>query len=98
MRQPSPSSPVKDERDEQIDTRSKSAALDFVIAATQILTIMCLVKGNPAWKGSLAFLFIGGAASLFYKYDKYAEKPYIQVGIGLGLTGVALLVWFGMTG
>ena len=24
--------PVKDERDEQIDTRSKSAALDFVIA------------------------------------------------------------------
>lgn len=50
---------VKDERDIQIDTRSRSAALEFVIAATQILTLMCLVKGNPAWKGSLALLFIG---------------------------------------
>ena len=52
---------VKDERDIQIDTRSRSAALEFVIAATQILTLMCLVKGNPAWKGSLALLFIGGS-------------------------------------
>ena len=90
--------PVKDERDEQIDTRSKGESLDVMIAATQILTIMCLVKGNPAWKGSLALLFIGGAARLFYKYDKYEEKPYIQVGIALGLIGVALFVWFGIAG
>lgn len=89
---------VKDERDMQIDTRSRSAALEFVIAATQILTLMCLVKGNPAWKGSLALLFIGGAASLFYKYDKYEEKPYMQVGVVLGLIGAALLFWFGITG
>lgn len=90
--------PIKDERDEQIDTGSKSMALEFVIAATQVLTIICLVKGNPAWKGSLALLFIGGAASLFYKYDKYEEKPYIQVGVVLGLIGAALLFWFGITG
>ena len=89
---------VKDERDMQIDTRSRSAALEFVIAATQILTLICLVKGNPAWKGSLALLFIGGAASLFYKYDKYEEKPYMQVGVVLGLIGAALLFWFGITG
>lgn len=89
---------VKDERDMQIDTRSRSAALEFVIAATQILTLMCLVKGNPAWMGSLALLFIGGAASLFYKYDKYEEKPYIQVGVVFGLIGAALLFWFGITG
>lgn len=90
--------PFKDERDEQISTRSKSHALEFMIAATQILTVMCLIKGNPAWKGSLALLFIGGAASLFYKYDKYNEKPYIQVGFVIGLIGLALLVWFGISG
>ena len=98
MKQPPKQRPFKDERDEQIDTSSKSAALDFVITATQVLTVMCLIKGNPAWKGSLALLFIGGAARLFYKYDKYEEKPYIQGGIGLGLIGVALFVWFGITG
>ena len=65
MRQPSPSRPVKDERDEQIDTRSKSAALDFVIAATQILTIMCLVKGNPAWKAALRFCSSAGQPACF---------------------------------
>lgn len=65
MNQQSRQRPIKDERDEQIDTGSKSMALEFVIAATQVLTIICLVKGNPAWKGSLALLFIGGAASCF---------------------------------
>lgn len=90
--------PLKDERDQQINTHSKSAALDFVIAATQVLTIMCLIKGNPAWKGSLALLFVGAAASLFYKYDQYGEKPYIQVAIVLGLIGAVLFVWFGITG
>lgn len=90
--------PLKDERDDQIEVRSKYHALDFVIAATQILTVMCLVKGNPAWKGSLSTLFIGGAAALLYKYDKYEEKQYRHVGVALGLIGVALLVWFGVTG
>ena len=61
MKQPPRQRPYKDERDEQIETHSRSAALD----ATQILTIMCLIKGNSAWKGSLALLFIGGAVSLF---------------------------------
>jgi hypothetical protein len=98
MKQPPRQRPTKDECDEQIDIHSRSVALDFVIAATQILTIMCLVKGNSAWKGSLALLFIGGAVSLFYKYDKYKEKLYIQVGMIAGLIGVALFVWFGFTG
>ena len=90
--------PLKDERDEQIDVRSKYHALDFLIAATQVLTVMCLIKGNPAWKGSLSTLFFGGAAMLFYKYDKYGEKQYIQIGIIVGLIGLALLIWFGVTG
>ena len=90
--------PFQDERDQEIDTHSKSNALEFMIAATQILTVMCLIKGNSAWKGSLSLLFIGGAAMLFYKYDKYGEKQYIQIGIIVGLIGLALLIRFGVTG
>lgn len=90
--------PIKDERDEQIEVRSKYHALEFLVAATQILTVMCIIKGNPAWKGSLGLLFIGAAASLFYKYDKYEEKPYLQVGVVAGLIGLALFIWFGITG
>ena len=88
----------KDERDQQIGTHSKSWALEFMIAATQVLTVLCLIKGNPAWKGSLALLFIGAAAQLLYKYRQYREKPYIQAGIALGAIGFALFVWFGISG
>lgn len=39
MKQPPRQRPVKDERDEQIDTHSKSEALDFMIAATQVVSV-----------------------------------------------------------
>ena len=68
-----------------------------MIAVTQVLKIMCLIKGYSAWKGSLVFLFIGEVVQLFYKYGKDEEKLYIQMGIVLGLIGVALFVWFGIT-
>lgn len=90
--------PVKEGRDQEIETKSRSHALDFVAAATQILTIMCIIKGNPAWKGSLSLLFFGAAAELVYRYDQYGEKLYLKIGIGLGMIGVALLVWFGVSG
>ena len=43
-------------------------------------------------------MFIGAATALFYKYDQYKERLYIQVGVVLGIVGVALLVWFGFMG
>ncbi len=98
MKQPPRQRPVKDERDEQIDLQAKSHSLEYVIAATQILTIMCLIKGNPAWKGSLSLLFFGVAFGLFYKYQQYTEKPYRQVGVVFLVIGILLLVWFGITG
>lgn len=98
MRQSSPRRPVKDERDEQIDVQAKSYSLEYVTAATQILTIMCLIKGNSAWKGTLSLLFFGIAFGLFYKYQQYTEKPYRQVGAFFILIGIALLIWFGITG
>ena len=90
--------PLKDERDQQIGTHSKSWALEFMIAATQVLTVLCLIKGNPAWRGSLSLLFFGIAFMLFYKYQQYTEKPYRQVGIASLAIGVALLVWFAVAG
>lgn len=48
MKQPPKQRLVKDERDEQIDVWAKSYSLEYVIAATQILTIVCLIKGNSA--------------------------------------------------
>lgn len=48
MGTPSKQRPIKDERDKQIETNAKSYALEWVTAVTQILTIICIVKGNPA--------------------------------------------------
>ena len=58
MKQPPRQRPFKDERDEQIETNAKSYALEWVTAVTQILTIICIAKGNPAWKGICSFLSI----------------------------------------
>lgn len=98
MKQPPRQRPVKDERDEQIDVRAKSYSLEYVIAATQILTIMCLIKDNPAWKGSLSLLFFGVAFGLFYKYEQYTEKPYRQIGAIFLMIGISFMIWFGITG
>lgn len=90
--------PLKDERDKQIETEAKCFALELLTTVTQILTIMCAIKGNPAWKGSLSLLFFGAAFILLYKYGEYREKLYVQVSVILFLIGVALLIWFGITG
>lgn len=74
MVQTSKQKPVQDKRKQQINAQAKSHSLEYVIAAAQILTILCLFKGNPAWKGSLSLLFFGVAFELFYKNQQYAEK------------------------
>ena len=97
MKQPPRKRPVKDERDQQIELHSKSYALEWVTAVTQILTIMCIVKGNPAWKGTLSILFFAVAFALFYQFDQYREKPFRQVGAAFLIIGMILLVWFGIS-
>lgn len=86
--------PMMDERDKEIEKTSKSYALEFVVGVTQVLTLVCIVKGNAAWKGTLSLLFFGIAAQLYYKYDKYEEKPYVYVACLMGLIGTVLLLWF----
>lgn len=90
--------PVRDERDEMIDRDSKNWSLEIMICVTQILTVICAVKGNSAWKGSLSLLFFGLAAGLIYKYSMYKEKPYLYVGLVCLAIGIALLIWFAITG
>ena len=98
MTEPPRKRPLKDERDEMIDRDSKNWSLELMTCATQILTVICAVKGNSAWKGSLSLLFFGLAAGLIYKYSMYREKPYLYVGLVSLLVGTALLIWFAVTG
>ncbi len=57
MKQSSNQEVTKNERAEQIKVQAKGQALEYKVAATQILTIMCLVKENTAWRGSLSLSF-----------------------------------------
>ena len=97
MKNPPRERPVKDERDEMIDRNAKNWSLEFVICATQILTVICAVKGNSAWKGSLSLLFFGVAAGLIYKYKMYREKRYLYVSLIFLMIGTALIAWFAVT-
>lgn len=98
MNTPPRERPAKDERDEMIDRNSKNWSLEIMICATQILTVICAVKGNSAWKGSLSLLLFGVAAGLIYKYGEYREKPYLYVGLVCLVIGIAFITWFAVTG
>lgn len=81
----------KDERDEQIDTASKSWGAEVMVAVAEVLMIAAIVKGSPLWRGFLAVALTGCAAGLVHKYTQYREKPYLYVGLVLGLAALALL-------
>ena len=72
--------------------------LEIVVATTQILTIICIIKENPAWKGCLALLFIGIAVSLFDKFRETKKRPYLYSGICMILIGLTLILWFVIAG
>lgn len=98
MKQSPRQKPIRDERDEQIEVQSKAHSLEYVLSATTILTVICLLKGNPAWKGSISLAFFEAAFEIFYKYKQYEEKLYFIVGVLFLLGGIAFLAWFGFTG
>ena len=98
MKQSPRQKPIRDERDEQIEVQSKAHSLEYVLSATTILTVICLLKGNPAWKGSISLAFFEAAFEIFYKYKQYEERLYFIVGVLFLLGGIAFLAWFGFTG
>ena len=77
MKQPPRQRTIKDERDEKIGKDAKVYAFEWIIAITQVLTIMCIIKGNPAWKGTISILFFGVAFLLFYEFKQYEAKLQI---------------------
>lgn len=82
----------KDERDRQIEIQSKSYAAEIMVTISEILMIAALVKGNPLWRGFLSVALTGCAAILIHKYRAYDEKPYLYMGLVLGLAALALLI------
>ena len=59
-----------------------------------MFTVLCAVKGDPAWRGGLALLLLGMSASMLYRSSAYEEKPYLWGGLLLGALGATLLAWF----
>ena len=98
MNNPPRERPVKDERDKMIDRDAKNWSLELMICATQVMTLICAVKGNAAWKGCLSLLFFGVAAALLHKYGAYWERPYLGVGLASLAAGLALIIWFCVSG
>lgn len=98
MNNPPRERPVKDERDKMIDRDAKNWSLELMICATQVMTLICAVKGNAAWKGCLSLLFFGVAAALLHKYGAYRERPYIGVGLASLAAGLVLIIWFCVSG
>lgn len=98
MKRPPRQRPWKDERDTMIETQARSHALEGMIVATQILTLICILKHNPAWRAGLALLFIGAAAEFWslakqYEGDVYGAA-YRKVGIVAAVIGSGLYLWF----
>lgn len=82
----------KDERDQQIDVQSKSYAAEIMVTVAEILMIAALVKGSPLWRGFLSVALTGCAVGLIHKYTAYREKPYLYVGLALGVAALVLLI------
>ena len=98
MKQSPRQRPIRDERDEQIEVQCRARSLEYVLSATTILTVICLLKGNPAWKGTISLAFFEAAFEILYKYKQYEENLYRIIGVLLLLVGIAFLVWFAITG
>ena len=86
----------KDERDREIETQARSRAVDVMVAAAELLMLVCLFKGNIAWRGFLGVTLLGVGAALAFQHKKYEVKYFLYVGLAFALTGIGLMAWFVM--
>ena len=74
MKQSPRQRPIRDERDEQIEVQSRARSLEYVLSATTILTVICLLKGNPAWKGTISLAFFEAAFEILVAAGLFCRK------------------------
>lgn len=55
-------------------------------------------KGKSGMERNNIDIIFGVAFLLFYEFKQYEAKPFKQVGIVFLIIGIALLIWFGITG
>ena len=77
MKQQPKKRPIMDERDMQIEVHSKAHSLEYVTTVAMILTVLCLLKDNPAWNDLSAV-----KSGQVYYMDKmlYNFKPNARWG------------------
>lgn len=87
MKHASKQRPRKDEREMAIEKEARSYALEGMIVATQILTLICVLKHNPAWKAGLAVIFFAVAGKLWAMGEAYEERAYQKASLVAGGIG-----------
>ena len=79
-------------------SQDRALPLECAAAASQVLTLVCWIRGSGAWRGSLALLFLGLAAAHGWRFARDGCFPRFLLALFLAMTGAALLVWFALEG
>ena len=72
--------------------------LECAAVASQAFTLICWCRGDGAWKGSLALLFLGLAAAHGWRFAREGTFPRFLLALALAMAGAALLVGFALSG
>lgn len=81
---------LRDERDREVDAQGAEKAGRAVLWASQLLAVLCIWQGDPAWAALLALTFVFAAAQLFHRFAADREGPPLL----LGLAAAAALGYF----
>ena len=72
-------------------------SLEWGAAASQLLTLLCWLKGNGAWQGGLSLLFLGLAGACWCRFAGDQAVSRFLLGVLWCLLGAALLLKFSVS-
>lgn len=86
---------LRDERDREVEADAGYQAGRVVLRVSQVLTAVCLLRGEPAWTALLSVTFVSAAVHCFCWFRNDRERAYLLLGLAasaaaLGLLGVFL--------